>query len=218
MMPELLHQFWMSLSSGVLPTQPIYLTYLLIALLVAVEGPITTLLAAALAGTGVLDPMLVVGSAMLGAISADSAWYWLGRAGHFDSLAHRLPRLRRFDASIIRLEQVIQRHGLQFLFIAKLVLWSVTIPALIATGMARIRWYKLLVVVTLSELIWTGGLVLLSDTLGAHLPQFQTGMQLAVVGGIGLMMLATPFVVSRLKLTTEPKPVPAQVTRMGDSK
>ena len=51
-----------------------YWSYLLLAILVAVEGPSVTILGALLASTGVLRPGLVFAAAAIGNLSADIGW------------------------------------------------------------------------------------------------------------------------------------------------
>jgi membrane protein DedA with SNARE-associated domain len=51
-----------------------YGTYLILFLLVAVEGPIAILLASAMASAGLLRPALVFVSAVFGNLTADCVW------------------------------------------------------------------------------------------------------------------------------------------------
>jgi membrane protein DedA with SNARE-associated domain len=197
-MIEQVHQFWLALTTGGLPEDFGLFSYVLIALLVAIEGPVVTVLAAALAGAGLLDPWGVAGAAALGNLMADSAWYWLGRLGQFERLTLYFPWLRRFGPQVAELEALVKRKGLPFLFVAKLVLWSVTIPTLVAAGMARVAWPRLLVVIAAAEIIWTGALVLLGEQLGAQLPEFQLWVQWLAVGGLVLMTLGLPLLLKCL--------------------
>src|SRR5258706_8542026 len=57
------------------------LAYILFALLVAIEGPLTTLAGALAASAGYLNPILVFVFASLGNLTADTLWYSLGYMG-----------------------------------------------------------------------------------------------------------------------------------------
>ena len=70
MMPMFIQQFWAALSSGAIPPGLGYWSYLFIAILAFMEGSVTTLVAAALAGAGVLNPGLVFLSAGIGNASS----------------------------------------------------------------------------------------------------------------------------------------------------
>jgi membrane protein DedA with SNARE-associated domain len=197
-MLEFLYQVWGILATGDLPNNLSALSYLFIALLVAVEGPVATVVAATLAGAGALDPWLVVVSAAAGNIAADLLWYGLGRTGFIHWFLRRLPWLRNLEPQIAQLEGRMQGIGLRLLFAAKLVVWAAAIPTLIAAGAARLSWRKVLGVVALSEVLWTGSLVLLSDSLSAHMLQFQAWMQWLATGGMIVFMLLLPTLLRRL--------------------
>lgn len=197
-MLELIHEIWATVTTGGDPAHIQYWSYLLLAILVAVEGPVVTVLAATMAGAGVLNPWLVIGSATLGNMTADSIWYSLGRLGHFNRLAQHFPWLNRFQPQIAQLEEDVQANGLKFLLLAKLVIWPATIPTLIAAGMAGVAWPKLLFVIISAEVLWTGSLVLFGNLLGSNLPQFQAWMQWIAIGGMVAMVLALPLLLGRL--------------------
>lgn len=212
-MLELIREMWLAVTTGGDPAHIHYWSYLLLAVLVAVEGPVVTVLAATLAGAGVLDPWLVIGSATLGNVTADSIWYSLGRLGHFDRLADRVPWLRRFQPQIAQLEEDVQTNGLKFLFLAKLVIWPATIPTLIAAGMARVAWHKLLAVIVSAEVVWTGSLVVLGNLLGTNLSQFQAWMQWIAIGGMVVMVSMLPFLLGRLHSAASVQPIATNAKR-----
>ena len=70
---QLIQHFILAMKTGQLP-QLGYWTYLVLALLVAVEGPVATLLGAAAASAGLMRPGLVFVSAAAGNLTADSLW------------------------------------------------------------------------------------------------------------------------------------------------
>jgi membrane protein DedA with SNARE-associated domain len=195
---ELLQQIWRVLTTGDLPADLNAFSYPLIALLVAVEGPVATVIAATLAGAGALNPWWVIASAAAGNLAADSLWYALGRTGFIHWLFNRLPWLRKLEPEITRLEGKMHGIGLQLLLLAKLVLWAAAIPTLLAAGAARLSLRKVLGVVALSEVLWTGSLVLLSDNLSAYMLQFQSWMQWLTVGGMVVLALLLPSLLRRL--------------------
>lgn len=163
--------------------------YLGLALLVAVEGPLVTLLAAVGAAAGALDPLGVFTAAALGNLTADGLWYtlgysgqmeWLRRHGHWAGL--KLEHLERF-------ERLAQDHAPRLLFISKLTL-GLMIPALVATGLVRLPWRRWLPALALAETLWTGTLVALGYFFGSALGQLEWGLQvLTLAGGLGFVML-----------------------------
>ncbi len=59
-------------------------TYILLAVFVALEGPIATLLGAVAASAGLMKPGWVFLAAAVGNLTADSLWYSLGYIGKID--------------------------------------------------------------------------------------------------------------------------------------
>ncbi|MCL4529546.1 MAG: VTT domain-containing protein [Chloroflexi bacterium] len=156
---ELLHSFLAAIKSGELP-QLGYWTYILLAALVAVEGPIATLLGAAAASAGLMRPLLVFVSAAIGNLTADSLWYSLGYMGKKDWILHFGKRLGLRDSLIEHLKHNMVKHATKVLFLAKLTV-SFVIPSLVAAGLLRVPWKRWFPALLLAETLWTGSLVLI---------------------------------------------------------
>jgi membrane protein DedA with SNARE-associated domain len=161
--------------------------YFGIAVLVAVEGPIVTLLGAAAASGGYLHPGWVFVSAAAGNMAADNLWYLLGYLGKMEWLVKYGRWVGVQRNQIERLENGIQKHALKILFIAKLTL-GFMVPALIATGLVRIPWKRWIGVLALGEAIWTGTLVLAGFYLGQYLKRMEQGLQIVAIAGVVLFM------------------------------
>ena len=139
--------------------------YFLLALMVAVEGPIFTLTGAAAASAGLMSPVGVFASASIGNLTADTLWYSLGYLGRMDLIIRFGGRLGIKESFITRLQKDVNAHIHKILFIAKLTM-GLVIPTLIAAGLARVpfkRWFGILFT---AECIWTGSLVLIGYYFG----------------------------------------------------
>lgn len=173
--------------------------YLLIFLGVAIEGPAVTLAAAALAGTGVLDPYCVFLSAASGNVTGDLCWYLLGRMGKIETLMRWFPSLARLRPQIERLKQEVARRALRMLFVAKLALGVASIPTLIAAGIARVPWLRVLGIQLLGEVIWSGTLVLFGVFLGQYVALLEKDLRIAsLAGSVILLLLLLWFLRRRL--------------------
>lgn len=199
---EIIQEFWLWLASGHLP-QPGYESYILFALLVAIEGPSVTILGAVISARSTLNPAWIFVAASLGNLSADVGWYMLGYLGRFEVLTKRIGWLRKHQAKVDRLEREMTHHAVKILLMAKLSL-SLMIPALIAAGMARISWRRWLPVVFIGECIWTGGLVLGGYYLGEHIKQLEQGMQILAIIGIILLMGIFIWIIKQVARTSDP--------------
>jgi len=158
--------------------------YVLLFVLVFVEGPTATLAGAVAAGSGLLDPLLVFAVAAASNLAADSFWYSLGRWGRKVNILRWLRKAGVKEKTLARYVENMHTHGLKILLAAKLTL-TFSIPALIAAGLAHVPWRKTLLVLVAAETLWTGGLVLAGFYLGHQLARLEQGLQIAgIVGSI----------------------------------
>lgn len=156
--------------------------YLLLALLVMVEGPVATLAGAVASASGLMKPTFVFVAAASGNLLGDSLWYTLGLLGKVEWLERYGSLVGLKAKTIIRLQDEIQRHAARLLVIAKLTL-GFTIPTLVATGLARVpvrRWLPFLV---MAETVWTGLLVILGYRFGEYLSTLERGVEIVALAG-----------------------------------
>jgi membrane protein DedA with SNARE-associated domain len=156
--------------------------YILLALLVAIEGPVTTLAGAVAASAGYLNPVLVFVAACLGNLTADTLWYLLGYLGKTEWFIRYGGWLGIKESSLARLQQDIHTHIHKILFVAKLTLGFV-IPALIAAGLARVPFKRWFGVLFTAECLWTGSLVLAGYYFGHMVQRIETNLRWVSLGG-----------------------------------
>lgn len=154
---NVINNFWTLLQQGQLPEVG-HWNYLFLALIVAIEGPIATLLGAAAASAGLMRVWMVFFSAACGNMAADFLWYLLGYTGKIETALHigRIVGLRR--QHVLHLTNAMKKHGVKILFFAKLTA-GFMIPSLIAAGLVRLPWKRWFPALALGEMIWTGLLV-----------------------------------------------------------
>ncbi len=162
--------------------------YVFVFLAVFVEGPLATVVAAAIAAGGALRPGPVFLAAALGNLSADISWYTLGYLGRHARLLHRLPWLRNQEKTIRKAEDKMRRHGIRLLIFAKLWFGIVAVPVLIAAGLIHLSWFRVLPTLLFCEIVWTGLLVFSGYHLTSYLGSIEnilTRSTLIGVTGIG---------------------------------
>ena len=172
---KLLQEFILLFKHGQLPEWG-YWSYFALALLVAVEGPIATLLGAAAASAGVMRPLLVFFAASAGNLTADSLWYSIGYLGRIEWLFRLGQRTGISRARIERLQTNMQKHAIKVLFFAKLSM-SLMIPSLIAAGLVKVRWRSWFPAVFGAEIVWTGGLVLIGYYATEAIKRVEQGLE-----------------------------------------
>lgn len=124
-------------------------SYLLLAVLVILEGPVATLLGAAAASSGALSPALVFVAAACGNLTGDLCWYALGRYAP-------TRWLRRRAAPLL---ESVRENAPKVIFTAKLT-WTLAVTVLVSLGLARVPVRRWLPADAAAEVIWTGALVL----------------------------------------------------------
>ena len=175
----LLNTVTIAMKSGQLP-QLGYWTYILLALLVAVEGPIATLLGAAAASAGLMRPLAVFFPAAIGNLTADSLWYTLGYLGKTEWILHFGRRLGVRESLIEHLKRNMIAHATKVLFLAKLTV-SFVIPSLVAAGLLRVPWKRWFPALALAETLWTGSLVLIGYYTTEALKRVEQGIEYAML-------------------------------------
>ena len=177
----LIQSFIQALRSGQLPQLGTW-TYILLAALVAVEGPLATLLGAAAASAGLMKPGWVFAAAAAGNLSADSLWYMLGYIGKIDWLLRFGKKLGIQADVLVRLENGMREHATHVLFVAKLTL-SMMIPALIAAGLVKTPWKRWFPAIFTGEMLWTGSLLLIGFYATEAIKRVERGVEYAALGG-----------------------------------
>jgi membrane protein DedA with SNARE-associated domain len=168
------------LNSGQLPHLGPW-TYLLIAVLVAFEGPVTTLVAAAAASAGLLHPVLVFVFAATGNLTSDVIWYSLGRSGKIDKLK-RFGEKRGVDPELLpTIQRGINKHAMKIMFFAKMTM-SFMIPTLITAGLTKLPWRRWFPPVFAGEMLWTGSLVLIGYFATEAIKRVEKGIEYVTIG------------------------------------
>jgi membrane protein DedA with SNARE-associated domain len=178
-------------------------SYLLLALLVAIEGPIATLLGAAAASIGLMHPGFVFVAASTGNLTSDTLWYTLGYLGKIEWIKRFGQRLRISMEKLERLEKMLHDHAPIILFFSKLTV-SPMIPALIATGLIKYPWRRWFPYVFAGEMIWTGSLVLIGFFGVQAIKKVQLGIEHVILAG-SIIFIVFILWLGRRYLTKETK-------------
>lgn len=155
-------------------------SYVALSVLVLVEGPIVTLLGAAASSAGFMDPFLVFVAAGVGNLTADFLWYGLGYLGKADWLVDNGGWLDLRRAHIRRLTRDMNQHARKLILLAKLTV-SVSVPVLIATGVAKVPLKRWFYVIFIGEAVWTGGLVWAGYHFTRSISQLEVGLQIVAI-------------------------------------
>lgn len=177
---HLLESLVIELRSGHLPELGLW-TYIILGLLVLVEGPIATLLGAAAASAGLMRAWGVFLAAAIGNLSADTLWYSLGYLGKTRWITQFGQRFGIRESLVKHLEQHMIKHATRVLFLAKLTL-SFVIPSLIAAGLLRIPWKRWFPTLILAETLWTGSLVLIGFYTTEAIKRVEQWVEYAALG------------------------------------
>ena len=159
-----------------------YWSYLVLAVLVAVEGPVATLLGAAAASAGVMRPWLVFFAASAGNLTADTLWYTVGNLGKIEWFFKIGQNFGLTPSHMETLQHNMRKHAVKILFFAKLSM-SLMIPSLLAAGLVKAPWRRWFPAVFGGEIIWTGALVLIGYYATEAIKRIEQGMEYLLLGG-----------------------------------
>ena len=193
---DFIHNFIVSVQSGQLPELGRW-TYVLLAALVAFEGPVATLLGASAASAGLLRPQFVFLAAAIGNLSADLLWYSIGYRGKIEWLFGIGNRLGVRRDLLDKMKESITENAVKVLFLAKLTV-SLVIPSLITAGLLRLplrRWFPTFI---LAETIWTGSLVLIGFYITEAIKRVENGIEYVILLGTILFITFLIFTGRRL--------------------
>lgn len=183
------HEFWNALQTGQLPDLGFW-SYVILMVLVFIEGPAATLVAATMAASGLLRADLVFFFSMLANFLADVFWYSLGYFGGDRRILLRIGWVRRRWFTIRRLQRGLHGRAAKIYLLTKLSMGLMTIPLLVASGLARVPWYRLALVSLVVEPIWNALLVLAGLRLGEYVAQMERGLQtIAIVGTVVVLFV-----------------------------
>lgn len=191
------HELWNSIQTGQLPDLGFW-SYIILMVLVFIEGPMVTFVAATMAANGILRADLVFFFAMLANFLADAFWYSLGYFGGDRRILLRIGWVRRRWFTIRRLRRSLHGSAAKIYLLTKLSTGLLTIPLLIAWGMARVPWYRLALVSLVVEPIWNGLLILAGLRLGEYMAQMERGLQVIAVVGTVAILFALFFLYRRM--------------------
>ncbi len=172
-------------------------TYVFLAILVAIEGPIVTLLGAAAASAGLMRPFYVFVAAACGNLTADCLWYTLGYLGKMEWVSRIGQRMGIRLETLDRLRRAMHKHSMRILFIAKLTV-SFMIPSLIAAGLVKAPWKRWFPAIFAGEMIWTGTLVLIGYNTTLAIKRVERGLGYALLAVSILFIIFLLFMGRRI--------------------
>jgi len=168
-------------------------SYILLAVLVATEGPLSTLLGASAAAAGLLDWQLVLVATVVGNVAGDSLWYSIGYLGKMEWMYKHGRWFGMRPHHVERLEREMQSHARKLIIFAKLA-YGLIVPTLVAAGMARVPWRKWFPVVFVVETLWSVLLVWIGFHTTAFIQDFKQTLHIV---GLGLLVAAGLFLLMR---------------------
>jgi membrane protein DedA with SNARE-associated domain len=184
---EIFEQIWSAIRTGTLPDLGAW-SYLLLFILVFLEGPAVTMMAGAMAGAGILRFDMVLLVAICANTIADYTWYLLGYFGGSRSILYRTRWMRRRRHVVQRLRASVRQEAVRLFILTKLAVGVMSIPVLIAAGMSRVAWWRLFFVSLVVEPIWNGILIFAGYRLGDYISQLDRGLRIVALLGSAVIV------------------------------
>ncbi|RJO61909.1 DedA family protein [candidate division WS5 bacterium] len=163
-----------------------------------IEGPAVGMIVGFLSRTGYINLYLGSLAHILGDISADMMYFFIGYFGGM-KIVPRLARVLKYSVSEIEsLEQSFQKHSKKLIIVGKLT-HVIGFPILFAAGLSRYKWYRFFAFDLVATLIKTTILVIIGYYFGGIWEDVNN--VLFIIGGIGIIIVATQlafFMVRRI--------------------
>lgn len=186
---ETLKTIFQQVQTGVFPELGAW-SYVLLALLVATEGPLSTLIGASAAAAGLLDWRWVLAATIIGNVVGDTLWYSVGYLGRMQWLYDHGKWFGMRPHHVARLEREMRSHARKLIIFAKLA-YGLIVPTLVAAGMARVPWRKWFPVVFVVETLWSILLVWIGFHTTAFIQDFEhTLHSIGVAAIVGIVVFA----------------------------
>jgi membrane protein DedA with SNARE-associated domain len=183
---EMAQQLWQDLQQGLLPDFGGW-NYMLMAVLIMIQGRASALLGGIAAATGYLNLGLIILVALLTRMLVDLFWYRVGATGLID----RISRLAApFEEYAQNINDKIHEQPTRLVLISKTV-GGLAVPVTIAMGNARVPLRRWLPASVIGELFWTLPLLLLGFFATDAVSNLRGGLIYLTAGSVVLMLTIT---------------------------
>lgn len=193
--------FWETMQSGNIQEWG-RSNYFILFLLIAVEGPIATLLGAAAASAGFMRLSLVILVSVTANLIADIGWYSLGYFSKESTLIRYFGWLGLRSRHLDKLRWAMRRHARKVLLVAKLTT-GFAIPALVAAGLSKIPLRQWFPVVFLAGIGWSTLLALVGFYAVQAVKRVEMGLHYMALFGLALLFLLFLYLVRRGMRSTQ---------------
>jgi len=190
---DTIRHYWVALQNGTLPELGAW-NYVLLSVLIVIQGPVATLLGGAAAAAGLLRPGYVLLSGVIGNLMADVLWYSTGHAGKINWILRYSRWLGVRRSHLDKLLDGMRQHSTKILLLAK-VSAGLAVPALLAAGLSRVRWRKWFPVVFLGETAWTGSLVLVGYYTTEVISKVEQEIRIIAIAFSALLLLSLVWLI-----------------------
>lgn len=190
---ESIREILTNLQAGIYPDLGTW-SYILLGVLVATEGPLSTLIGASAAAAGLLDWHWVLVATIVGNIVGDCLWYSVGYMGRMKWLYDHGRWFGMRPHHVARLEREMRTHATKLIIFAKIA-YGLIVPTLVAAGMSRVPWRKWFPVVFVVETLWSILLVWIGFHTTAFIQRFEQSIHAI---GVAVVVAGAAFVLMRL--------------------
>ncbi len=167
-------------------------------LLAAVEGPMTMVAGGFLVRLGVFNLIPLYAFLLMGDLTGDIFWYWVGRTGALPFLERYGRFLSVTDEMVERVKGIFQRHGDKILFFSKITMgFGFALVTLMTAGATRIPLRRFLFLNFSGGLLWVGFLVGLGYFLGNLYSSIEVSFQSLSIGALVVVLGAALYGFSR---------------------
>jgi membrane protein DedA with SNARE-associated domain len=160
---------------------------------VPAPGETALLTAGVLAGAGPLSLALVIGVAIVAAVTGDTIGYWIGRCGGRAVLLHRGPLAGHRAHALTHGERFFGRHGAKAVFLGRFVPGVRVVVAVLA-GASAMPWPRFALFNVAGAFVWAATVASLASLVG---PAVAAGVWIAALTAAVVAAVATTLRIRR---------------------
>ena len=198
---DAIQQAWLDFQQGILPDLGGW-NYMLMAVLMMVQGRLSALVGGIAAASGYLNLGLIILVALAARAAVDVFWYRVGSTSLIDRIGHHTSRYEKYSTQIT---DGITNRPTRLVLLSKTI-GGLAIPVTIAIGNARVPLRRWLPASILGELFWTLPLLLLGFFATDAIANIKGGVMYLTLGMTALFLFINVLKFLRSKMTSSRQP------------
>lgn len=176
-------------------------TYIILFLIMLVEGPIITAVAAYASSLGYFNIWMIFLISVLGNLIPDILFYWIGRSSRVKSVEFFINKYFLSENSVKSMEKNLHLHFGKTFLVTKLCP-MLPIPGILLSGFIRISFLRFIIVDIFFNLLYSVIFIIIGYIFGFAINNIFKYFKIGQYSFLGILVLVAfvYFIISRIKI------------------